>query len=187
MKETPDDQHIIELFHQGDTDTAFRLLVAKYGDTLYRQIRQITRNHEHTNDVLQEVLVKVYQNLNKFKGDSALYTWLYRVTRNETLNFLDKEKRRTGVDLDEPILEIIAGHQGLDTMDGEKISALLQQAIDQLPEKQAIVFHLKYFEDLKYSDISRRLNTSEGALKASFHHAKEKIQDFILTRLNHLS
>lgn len=187
MAQHPEDDEIVALFNQGGSkaNSAFNILVAKYGEILYRQIRVVTKNHEHTNDVLQNVLVKVYQNLNSFKGDSALYTWMYRIARNESLNFIDKEKRRTGVDLDEPVFEIIAGHSGLDTMDSEMISGLLMQAIQSLPEKQATVFQLKYFEDMKYSEISKKLNTSEGALKASFHHAKQKIQDFILTQLNH--
>ena len=109
---------------------------------------------------------------------------LYRIARNETLNFLDKEKRRTGVDLDEPIIEIIAGHSVLDGVSADDISNFLQEAIETLPEKQALVFQLKYFEDLKYSEISARLDTSEGALKASFHHAKQKIEDFVLNKLN---
>ena len=186
MNTKPDDKHILELFHQGgkNANDAFRLLVDTYGDVLYRQIRQITRNHELSNDILQNVLIKVFQNINTFKGDSSLYTWLYRIARNETLNALEKENRRTGVDLDEPLFEILAGSSMLENIDGERIQELLMQAILQLPEKQAAVFQLKYFEDLKYSEIAQKLNTSEGALKASFFHAKEKIQEFLLKQLN---
>ena len=186
MIKHPEDEDIITLFNQGgsSTEKAFNQLVAKYGEILYRQIRAVTRNHEHTNDVLQNVLIKIYQNLNGFKGDSALYTWMYRITRNETLNFIEKEKRRSGVDIDPPILEILAGHQVLDSTTSETISDLLTKAINSLPEKQAIVFQLKYFEELKYSEISKKLGTSEGALKANFHHAKQKIEEFILNQLN---
>ena len=186
MQTRPDDKHILKLFHQGgrNTNEAFRLLVDAYGEMLYRQIRQITRNHELTNDILQNVLVKAFQKLDAFKGDSALYTWLYRIARNETLNYLDKEKRRTGIDLDEPVFEILAGSNSLEQIDGERIHELLMNAIDSLPEKQAEVFQLKYFEELKYSEIAERLETSEGALKASFFHAKEKIKEFLLNRLN---
>jgi RNA polymerase sigma-70 factor, ECF subfamily len=186
MIKHPEDNEIIELFNQGGThaNTAFNLLVTKYGELLYRQIRSITRNHENTNDILQNVLVKVYQNLPKFKGDSALPTWMYRIARNETLNFLDKEKRRASVHLDEPILEIMAGHHMLDNTNAEVISDLLNRAIQTLPEKQALVFQMKYFEDLKYTEISAKLNTSVGALKASFHHAKQKIEEFVVLQLN---
>lgn len=187
MKQHLDDSEICKQFAQGGSqaEKAFTIIVGKYGPMLYNQIRAITKNHEHTNDVLQNVFVKVYQNLADFKGDSALYTWMYRIARNEALNFIEKEQRRSGVDLDTPILEIKAGHAVLGHTDSETISKLLQKAIDSLPEKQAVVFQLKYFEDLPYNEISKRLGTSEGALKASFHHAKQKIEKFILNQLNH--
>lgn len=186
MQFPQEDQEILDLFDQGGSsiDRAFQLLVRTYGEILYSQIRRITRNHEQTNDVLQNVLVKIYQNLPNFKRNSSLYTWMYRICRNEALNFLEKENRRTGVDLDPPMLEILAGNQTLDTLDAETISDLLTQAIDSLPEKQALVFQLRYFEEMPYSEISKKLTTSEGGLKASFHHAKQKIQEFILNALN---
>lgn len=186
MQFPKEDQEILDLFDRGGSsiDQAFRLLVKTYGEILYSQIRRITRNHEQTNDVLQNVLVKIYQNLSSFKRNSSLYTWMYRICRNEALNFIEKENRRTGVDIDPPMLEIIAGNQSLDTLNSEKITDLLNRAIDSLPEKQALVFQLKYFEELPYKEISKKLSTSEGALKASFHHAKQKIQEFILNALN---
>ena len=130
------------------------------------------------------VFIKVFQNLNDFNQESTLYTWMYRITRNETLNFLDKENRRTGIDIDPPMLEILAGDSSLDQLDEEKISELLLKAIDTLPEKQRQVFELKYFQELQYSEISKLLNTSEGALKASFHHARQKIETFLQSQLN---
>lgn len=186
MQFPEEDQEILDLFDQGGSsvDQAFKLLVKTYGEILYSQIRKITRNHEQTNDVLQNVLVKIYQNLAKFKRNSSLYTWIYRICRNEALNFLEKENRRTGVDIDPPMLEIIAGNQSLDTLDSEKITDLLNRAVESLPEKQALVFQLRYFEEMPYSEISKKLTTSEGALKANFHHAKQKIQEFILNALN---
>lgn len=188
MTQSPEEKEILDLFAQGGhhSEKAFKLLVKQYSESLYHLIRRYTKNHEHTNDVLQNVLIKVFKNLADFKQDSALYTWLYRIARNESLNFIEKEKRKTGVDIDEPILEIIAGNQAIDNLGAEKISDLLHKAISTLPEKQALVFQLKYFEDLKYSEISSRLNTSEGALKASFHHARQKIEDFLIKELNHL-
>jgi RNA polymerase sigma-70 factor (ECF subfamily) len=186
MQFPKEDQEILDLFDRGGSsiDQAFQLLVKTYGEILYSQIRRITRNHEQTNDVLQNVLVKIYQNLPNFKRNSSLYTWMYRICRNEALNFLEKENRRTGVDIDPPMLEIIAGNQSLDTLDFEKISELLNRTIESLPEKQALVFQLRYFEEMPYSEISKKLTTSEGALKANFHHAKQKIQEFILNALN---
>lgn len=187
MAQPLDDSEILQQFSEGgaQAEKAFRALVNQHGPSLYRQIRGMAKSHELTNDILQDVFVKVYQNLPSFKGDSAIYTWMYRIARNETLNFLQKEHRRSGVDLDEPMLEIKAGHAALDQTDGETISQLLQEAIASLPEKQAAVFQLKYFDELPYHEISRRLNTSEGALKASFFHAKQKIERFILNKLNH--
>lgn len=187
MANHPNDQHIIDLFSKGgkSAERAFSILVKKYGETLYAQIHRLTKNHEHTNDVLQNVFIKVYQNLSKFQGHSSLYTWLYRIARNESLNLLEKEKRRKSVDLDQPILEIKAGHHLLNGIDEARISELLQKAIDQLPEKQAIIFQLKYFDNLKYSEISKKLGTSEGALKASFHIARQKIEAYLKEQLNH--
>ena len=187
MAKPLDDSEILQQFSQGgqQAELAFRALVNQHGPALYRQIRSIARSHELTNDILQDVFVKVYQNLSDFKGDAALTTWMFRIARNETLNFLQKEHRRSGVDLDEPILEIKAGHTELNQLGGDVISQLLQDAIGTLPDKQAIVFQLKYFEDLPYHEISKRLGTSEGALKASFFHAKKKIEKFILSQLNH--
>lgn len=181
-----DDQEIIRLFNRGGkhTNTAFQEIVSVYGPRLYAQIRAIARSHELTNDILQNVFVKVFQNLNAFKQDSTLYTWMYRIARNEALNFLEKENRRAGIDIDPPMLEILAGNSSLDQLDEEKISELLFKAIDALPEKQRQIFELKYFQELQYSEISKLLNTSEGALKASFHHARQKIETFLRNQLN---
>jgi RNA polymerase sigma-70 factor (ECF subfamily) len=181
-----DDKTIIQLFHRGGkhTNEAFKEIVTVYGPKLYAQIRSIARSHELTNDILQNVFIKVFQNLNDFNQESTLYTWMYRITRNETLNFLDKENRRTGIDIDPPMLEILAGANGLDQLDEQKISELLLKAIDTLPEKQRQVFELKYFQELQYSEISKLLDTSEGALKASFHHARQKIETFLHNQLN---
>ena len=181
-----DDKTIIRLFNRGGkhTNKAFNEIVAVYGPRLYAQIRAIARSHELTNDILQNVLVKVFQNLTDFKEEATLYTWMYRIARNETLNFLEKEKKRTGIDIDPAMLEILAGESGLDQLDEEKISELLFKAIETLPEKQRQVFELKYLQELPYSEISKLLNTSEGGLKASFHHARQKIETFLQEQLN---
>ena len=181
-----DDKAIIELFNRGGkhANKAFKEIVASYGPRLYAQIRTMAKSHELTNDILQNVLIKVFQNLNQFKQESALYTWMYRIARNETLNFLEKENRRTGIDIDPPMLEILAGESNLSTISEERISNLLFEAVNALPEKQRQVFELKYFQELQYSEISKLLNTSEGALKANFHHAKQKIETFLRDQLN---
>lgn len=189
MKQHPEDSELIDYIAQGGKAAveAFRKLTVKYGPSLYRFIRSLTRNHEDTNDVLQNVLIKVHQNLASFRGESSLYTWLYRIARNESLNFINGRKRHATVDLDLPLLEIQAGHISLDSSDEEQLFDLFHQAIDQLPEKQALVFQLKYFENLKYSEIAEKLNMSEGGLKANFHHARQKIESFIVDRLNQMN
>ncbi len=187
MIKHPDDNEILNLFKQGasSSEKAFTQISQKFGKQLYWQIRRITKNHEHTNDILQNVFVKIWLNLSGFNAQSSLYSWMYRIARNETITFLEKEKKNSSIDIDDSLVEIIAGHASLDTHNAEEISELLMKAIEILPEKQALVFQLKYFEDLKYSEISAQLGTSEGALKANYFHAVQKIQDFILSKLNY--
>jgi RNA polymerase sigma-70 factor (ECF subfamily) len=181
-----DDKEIIRQFRQGGNkaNLAFKSIVLEYGPKLYAQIRTMTRSHELTNDVLQNVFIKVFENLHVFIGDSTLYTWMYRIARNETLNFLEKERRRQGVDIDPPMLEIISGYSSLSSIGEEEIFELLQRAISTLPEKQALVFELRYFQEMSYQEISRKTDTSVGALKANFHHAKQKIEEYLLNQLN---
>ncbi len=187
MIKHPDDNEILKLFKQGasSSEKAFNQISQKFGKQLYWQIRRITKNHEHTNDVLQNVFVKIWLNLAGFNQQSSLYSWMYRIARNETITFLEKEKKNASVNLDESVIEIIAGHTSLEAHSSEEISELLIKAIETLPEKQAMVFQLKYFEDLKYNEISVQLGTSEGALKANYFHAVQKIQNFILSQLNY--
>lgn len=181
-----DDKTLIQLFHRGGkySNEAFKEIVAIYGPRLYAQIRAIARNHEITNDILQNVFIKVFQNLNSFNQDSTLYTWMYRIARNEAINYLEKENRRTGIDIDPPMLEILAGDSSLNHLDEEQISTLLFKAIASLPEKQRQIFELKYLQELPYAEIAALLGTSEGGLKASFHHAKQKIELFLRQQLN---
>lgn len=189
MKKYPDDETILDLFNQGGRREAkaFELLVAKHGPSLYRSIRNLTKNHEDTNDVLQNVLLKVYRGLSEFRSDSALFTWMYKIARNESLNYIQSNRRHQSVDLDEPMLELVAGHTLPETCTSDRLSALFQEALDSLPEKQALVFQLKYIEDLKYSEIAEKLQLSEGGLKANFHHARQKIELFIRDRLNQIN
>lgn len=186
MNKIPDDKQLINDFHRDELskEKAFHLLVTSYGPILYNQVRRITKNHEWTNDVLQNVFIKVYQNLDGFKGDSSLYTWIYRIAHNETLNFIDKEKRRSGADFDPTYIEKIHPHDSLASLPSEEIEILLHRAIELLPEKQAMVFKLKYFEELKFSEIAQLLNTSEGGLKANYHHARQKVEQFLIAQLN---
>lgn len=186
MNKHPEDNELIELFLQGGSlaEKAFKQLSIKYGKAIYVQVYRMVRNDEQTKDVVQNILIKIWTNLSSFRQDSSLYSWIFRIAHNEALNFLQKEKRRATVSLDTSIVQIIPGNQILDLLGPEKITELLMQAIQSLPEKQALVFQLKYFQELKYTEIADLTGTSEGALKASFHLASQKIEEFLKKQLN---
>lgn len=154
---------------------AFEQTVRLYSPQLYRQIRRMVYVHDDANDILQNTFIKAWTNLDSFRGDSKISTWLYRIAMNETLNFLQKKKETA--DVDDPALladRLIADHY----FDGDETELQLQQAIACLPEKQRQVFLFKYYEEMKYEEMSDILGTSIGALKASYHHAVKKISDF---------
>ncbi len=184
--DTQDRLWIIQIKEGGEhSEQAFRELTVKYGPKLYAQIMRITRNVELSKDVLQNVFVKIWKNLSGFKEESNLYTWMYRIAYNESMSVLKKENKHSGHSLQQEMIEVIGGSERLDGMSSDEIYDLLREAIIALPEKQALVFELKYFEDLKYSEIAKITNTSEGSLKASFHIAKDKITKFLERKLNH--
>lgn len=187
MNDSHPDSYLLEKMHQGGIhkEEAFTLLVKTYGPVLYRQIRRITKNHEWTNDCLQNVFIKVFERIDTFKGDASLYSWLYRIAHNEALNLIEKENRRAGSDVSERTFEIMAGHQLLDQYTPEQLEEWLMRAVHALPDKQAEVFELKYFQDLKFSEIAKLTGLSEGGLKANYHHAVKKIEAFLLRQLNH--
>ena len=167
------------------SELAFTKLTQKYGPRLFTQIVRIIKNESIAKDVLQNVFIKIWKNLSRFKKESNLYTWMYRIAHNESLSMLTHENKRTGVSLDYTLIDVIPGHEQINTLGPDEIYQLLREAIETLPEKQALVFELKYFEDLKYSEIAKITDTSEGALKASFHIAKEKITKFLEMKLNY--
>ena len=168
-----------------DAEQAFKRLTMVYGPKLYNQIFRIVKNDALSKDVLQNVFIKIWKNLSTFKKEANLYTWMFRIAYNESLTMLSRESKRKSISMDQSIIEIIPGHEKLDALGPDDVLQLLKEAVETLPEKQAIVFELKYFQDLKYSEISKLTGTSEGALKASFHIAKEKITAFLKTKLNH--
>ena len=173
------DGEIIRQFKDPEQkEAAFRLLVEKYQERLYWHIRKIVLDHEDTDDVLQESFLKTWKKLSGFRAESGLYTWLYRVATNEALTFLKQKKRRTL-----PAIEDMEAHlaENLESdafFHGDEIQKKLQEAILKLPEKQRVVFNMKYFDEMKYDDMSEILDTSVGALKASYHHAVKKIESF---------
>lgn len=158
---------------------AFSLLVKQYQHRIYGIVRKMVISHDDADDIVQEVFVKVWNNLDKFKGDSVLFTWLYRIATNEALQFLRKKRSRIwfGNDITEELAEKIESHKSLD---GDEIQLKLQKAILRLPDKQRLVFNLRYFEDLSYEEIAAITEVSVGSLKASFHHATKKIEEFLM-------
>lgn len=175
-----DDSILLALFQDEDTrEAAFTALVKKYQQKLYWHIRRMVIEHEDANDVLQLVFIKVWRNLAEFRAEANLYTWLYRIATNETLTWLEKEKKRKAVSLDTDegfMADKLVAQSGFDA---EKLEWKLQQAIQSLPEKQRVVFSLRYYDEMPYHEMAEVLNTSEGALKASYHHAVKKVETFI--------
>lgn len=174
------DSMLLTLFRQEDTrEAAFTAIVRKYQQKLYWHVRRMVVEHEDSNDILQQVFIKMWNSLEDFRGDANLYTWLYRIATNETLTWLEKEKRRKAVSLDSDeglMTERLEAQQGFDS---NKLEWKLQQAIQALPEKQRVVFSLRYYDEMPYEEMASVLNTSEGALKASYHHAVKKVETFI--------
>ncbi len=176
----PDDKELLFQFNNAATkEKAFTALIKKYQEKLYWHVRRLVVDHDDANDVLQNIFIKVWNGLENFREDSQLYTWLYRIATNEGLTFLEQQKKRGTVsftDVEEGLSNKVRADENFDS---NKLEWRLQVAIQQLPEKQRIVFNLRYYEEMPYQEMSRILDTSEGALKASYHHAAKKIEEFI--------
>jgi len=175
-----DDALIIAKFaEEGTREEAFRLLLKKYQQKIYWHVRRMVIDHDDADDVVQDIFVKVWKNLGNFREDSQLYTWLYRIATNECITFLNKKKQKQNVSLDDDTTAYLAETLADGNyFNGDKAQMKLQQALLTLPEKQKLVFNMKYFEDMKYEEISNVLGTSVGALKASYHLAVKKIEAF---------
>lgn len=158
---------------------AFNLLVRKYQKRVYWLIRKMVIDHDDANDLSQEVFVKVWHNLDEFRGDSALFTWIYRVATNECLGHLKKKRRRFFLPMHDVEGELAGKIESGNHFTGNEIERKLQLAILKLPEKQRLVFNMKYFEEMSYEEMSAVLGTSVGALKASFHHAVQKVKSLV--------
>lgn len=158
---------------------AFEELLNQYKERLYWHIRTMLKSHEDTDDVLQNVFIKIYKNIDKFKGNSKLYSWMYRIATNESITFLNKRAKRLQISDEELQTKMINDLKSDVYFEGSEIQLKLQKAIAQLPDKQQQVFNMKYFQDLKYKEMSEILETSVGALKASYHHATKKIEEFL--------
>ena len=172
-------EFILLLLDPKTRNQAFERLILHYQKPLYNQIRNIILNHDDTDDVLQNTFIKIFQNLKNFKGDSKLFSWMYRIATNEALTFLKQKARKSGISSEVIQNKIIDNLEADIYFDGNEIQLKLQKAIAHLPEKQQLIFKMKYFEELKYEQISEILGTSVGGLKASYHIAVKKIEAFV--------
>lgn len=174
------DALLLQQFRDPQTkERAYTAIIKKYQERLYWHIRRLVVDHDDANDVLQNVFIRVWNGLANFKEESQLYTWLYRIGTNESLTFLESRKKRTAVSLSDVETGLSNKIKADKHFDPNKLEWKLQLAIQQLPEKQRVVFTLRYYDEMPYEEMSRVLETSEGALKASYHHAVKKIEDFI--------
>lgn len=171
------EQEIRDALSASDHHRAFKLIVETYDQRLYWHIRRMLDSHEDSDDVLQECFIKVWKYLPSFRGDSSIYTWVYRIATNESLTFIKKRKRLQGSDIEQH--EQVSRLQGDTYFDEKAAQAKFEMAISRLPEKQKLVFNMKYFEEMKYEDMAEVLETSVGALKASYHHAVKKLREML--------
>ncbi|MGB7842861.1 MAG: sigma-70 family RNA polymerase sigma factor [Salinimicrobium sp.] len=176
---TSEEKLVAKLREASTREEAFRELLQLYQERLYWQIRNIVKNHEDTDDVLQNTFLKVFRNIDKFKGNSQLFSWMYRIATNEAITFLNNRAKKHSITSEELQQQILENLENDVYFEGDEIQLKLQKAIATLPEKQQLVFNMKYFQELKYSEISEILETSVGALKASYHHATKKIEEFL--------
>ena len=176
------DSELLEKFNNPETQNyAFNLLVRQYQQKLYYHIRKILISHDDTNDVLQNVFIKVWKNLAGFKGESQLYTWLYRIATNESLTFLNEKKKRAGIPIDD-VSTFLGNNLKSDTyFNSDDVQIKLQKAVLTLPDKQRLVFNMRYWDNIKYEEMSQILETSVGALKASYHIAAKKVEEYLKT------
>lgn len=175
-----DDTALVERLRQPEScRQAFNEVIRLYSKPLYNQIRRLTCSHEDTDDLLQNTFMKAWQNLEYFRGDAQLSTWLYKIAINEALSFLARERKRRGMSLDDQENALVNHIEADSDMDGDRAVKVLRQAVATLPEKQRLVFNMKYYDDMRYEDISQILGTSVGALKASYHLAVKKIEKYI--------
>lgn len=157
---------------------AFTDVIARYSEPLYWQIRRMVQNHDDANDLLQNTFIKAWGAIDNFRGDAKLATWLHKIAINESLSFLERERQRLNISIDDEASMLVNAIEADDWIDGDELKLKLRKAIASLPEKQRLVFNMKYYDDMKYEEMSEILGTSVGALKASYHIAVKKIEQF---------
>jgi RNA polymerase sigma-70 factor (ECF subfamily) len=175
---------IEQLINVQTREKAFRELISLYKERLYWHVRKIVISHDDTDDVLQNTFIKIYKNIGKFKQESKLFSWMYRIATNEAITFINKRNKERNIDISEVQEQIVSTLESDIYFSGEEIQEILQKAIASLPQKQQLVFNMKYFDNIKYTQISEILGTSVGALKASYFHAVKKIESYIKKQLN---
>jgi RNA polymerase sigma-70 factor (ECF subfamily) len=179
-KDSIDDQEILALFQQEETQQkAFNILVRKYQERVYWLVRKMVIDHDDANDITQDAFVKVWRNLGNFQGNSQLYTWIYKIATNECLTFLSRKKRKFFLPIHDINKELTRKLESSAYISADELQLKLQKAILTLPDKQRLVFNMKYYDDLKYEEISEILGTSVGALKTSYHLASKKIEEYL--------
>jgi RNA polymerase sigma factor (sigma-70 family) len=172
-------EFIEQLLDPKTQNVAFQKLLSTYQRPLYNHIRNMVLDHDDAHDVLQNTFVKVFQYLKNFKGESKLFSWMYRIATNEAITFINQRSKRGGMTSEAMQTKMVENLKADSWFDGNEIQLKLQQAIVLLPEKQQLVFKMRYYEEIKYEDMSKILGTSVGALKASYHHAVKKVEDFM--------
>lgn len=160
-------------------EKAFKKLVATYKERLYWHIRKIVISHDDADDVLQNTFIKIFRNIDNFKQESKLFSWMYRIATNESISFINKRARESNLDIADFQQKLTSNLESDHWFTGDEVQLILQKAIKTLPSKQQLVFNMKYFDNLKYRQIAEILSTSEGALKASYFHAVKKIENYI--------
>ena len=180
MNPTHSEKELLSMLNNPQTQRqAFGIIVQQYSEQLYWQVRRIVMNHDDADDVMQNAMLKAWNSIDSFRSDSKLSTWLYRIVINESLDFIRRQKKQAAVSTDNDMTGIANTLMADRYFDGDEAQAKLQEAIARLPEVQRTVFNLRYYDEMKYSEISRILNTSEGALKASYHIAVKKISEYL--------
>lgn len=180
-KELPrEDIELIERLRQPATcRQAFNEVMRLYSEPLYWQVRRMVENHDDANDILQNTFLKAWQSVEGFRGDAKLSTWLYKIALNEAITFLARERKRLSLSLDDEESHLVNLIESDEYVDGDELALKLRKAVASLPEKQRLVFNMKYYDEMKYEQMSEILGTSVGALKASYHLAVKKIEQYI--------
>lgn len=174
------EREVLELLQEESTQRkAFEMVVKQYSEQLYWQIRRMVLSHEDANDLLQNTFIKAWTSIGYFRAEAKLSTWLYRIALNECLTFLNKQRAVNTLAIDDPEASVVEKLESDAYFSGDRVQMLLQKALLTLPEKQRMVFNLKYYQDMKYEEMSDIFGTSVGALKASYHHAVKKIEKFL--------